>query len=238
MLIRHKHVDPSVLDYGLEHYMPCLPAKDFQHTFQTPPQAWAAHLQQLRAPPVDTDTTAGHSKLAGSAIAGNVAEAQPGSAASSSTELMQEQQQQQQQHADVQSESARTAEVKPAPAALSHFPTPPPAADVTIAQIDTMTRLAPLPKVGRVKTHSSAVDRKPAVSTAEVNVAEAKSADGKAAEAKSTEAKATEARATEAKSAKGKAKGKAPTKKHAHSSSDGASTRPTPEQDMPNLSSK
>ena len=260
VLIRHKHVNTSIMDYCLEHYLPCLPAGGVQHTFQTPPQAWAAHLQQLKAPPADTDITAGHSNLGSSAVAGTVAKAQPGNAASSSAQLMQERQQQQ-QLADVQSQSARTAEVKPSTAALSHFPTVSPAADTTTAQINTLTGPpvpAPLPKVGKAKIHSSAGDTRPAVSTAEVNIAgvkpektksaevrvneveatEAKATEAKATQAKATDATSAEAKSTEAKPAKAKAKAKTPPQDHVRSSCDGASTRPKSEQGMPNLSNK
>ena len=104
VLIRHKHVDPSVLNYCLEHYMPCLPAGGVQHIFESPPQAWAAHLQQLKASPADTDITAGHS-----AAAGTVAKAQLLGAPASSAEFVQECQQQQQEQQDaVEAKSAET----------------------------------------------------------------------------------------------------------------------------------
>ena len=191
VLIRHKHEDPSIVDYCLEHYMPCLPANGVQHTFETPPQAWAAHLQQLEAPPNDTDITARHAKFSSSAVADTLVKAQLGGAPSFSAELEQECQQEQQQ-----SESARIAEVKAAPTTLRRFPALPPAAATTTAQVDALTRPsvpAPLPKVAaKVKLHSSAVDDKPAVSTAEVKPAEARSADAKTVEAKPAEAKPAE----------------------------------------------
>ena len=237
VLIRHKHVDPAVVDYCLEHYMPCLPAEGVQHTFQTPPQAWAAHLQQLKAPPADTDVTARHSKLGSSVIADIVAKAQSGSSPSSPAELVQEGQQQQQQ----QSHSATTAEVKAATSSLGNFSTLSPPTDTSTAQIDTSTKQsvpAPLPKAGQVSMHKSALDPRPSVSTAEAKAAGTKSLDAKAAEVKAAEAKAAEAKAAEVKAAAAKAKAKASPAEQCCSSSSNASTRPTSEQGMPNISSK
>ena len=190
VLIRHKHVDPSVVNYCLEQYMPCLPARGVQHTYETPPQARAAHLQQLKAPPADTDITAGHSKLRSSATAGTVAKAHLLSAPASSAELVQGRQQQQQE-----SESARIAEVNAATASLGQLPASSPPADTTTAQTDTLTNRpvpAPLPQVGKVKTHSSVVDPRSAVSTADAKSANIKVVEAKAADAKVVEAKAAD----------------------------------------------
>ena len=232
-LIRHKHEDSSVVDYCLEHYMPCLPGNGIQHTFQTPPQAWAAHLQQLKAPPLDIDITGRHSKLGSSAVADAIAKVQPGSAPLSSAELEQECQQQQRQQQQ-QSESARIAEVRAAPTTLRHFSALPLTAATTTAQIDTLpgpSVPAALPKVGKVKLHSSAVDPNPAVSTAEVKAAEAKPAKAKTVEARVAKAKPAGVKPAEVKA-------KVPQQERARSSSPGASTKPTSEQGMPNISSK
>ena len=219
--------------------MPCLPARGVQHTFETLPQARAAHLQQPKAPPADTDITAGHSKLRSSATAGIVAKAQLLSAPASSAEPVQERQQQQQEQQE--SESARIAEVSAATASLGHFPTSSPPADTTTAQTDTLTKQpvpAPLPQVGKVKTHSSVVDPRSAVSTADAkfadtNAADANPAGAKSADTKSADTKVVEANAAETKSAVAKAK--ASPDKHGRSE---ASTTSTSEQGRPKSSSK
>ena len=95
--------------------MPCLPAGGVQHIFESPPQAWAAHLQQLKASPADTDITAGHS-----AAAGTVAKAQLLSAPASSAELVQERQQQQQEQQDAA--EAKSAETKSTEAKAKTLP--------------------------------------------------------------------------------------------------------------------
>ena len=124
-----------------------------------------------------------------SATAGIVAKAHFLSAPASSAELVQERQQQQQE-----SESARIAEVIAATASLGQFPASSPA-DTTTAQTDTLTNRpvpAPLPKVGKVKTHSSVVDPRSAVITADAKSANIKVVEAKAADAKVVEAKAAD----------------------------------------------
>ena len=216
--------------------MPCLPAGGVQHTIETLPQAWAAHLQQLKASPADTDIAAGHSKLRSSATEGIVDKAQLLSAPASSAEPVQERQQQQQE-----SESARIAEVNAAIASLGHFPTSSPPADTITAQTDTLTKQpvpAPLPQVGKVKTHSSVVDPMSAVSTADAkfadtNAADANPAGAESADTRSADTKVVEANAAETKSAAAKAK--ASPDKHGRSE---ASTTLTSEQGRPKSSSK
>ena len=48
VLIRHKHVDPRMEQYGYEHYMPCMPAQGTRHIFESPVKEWALHLGQLK----------------------------------------------------------------------------------------------------------------------------------------------------------------------------------------------